>query len=347
MKLALSFDDVLLSPRFSEVVSRADVDTSITLCGRKLDLGIISSNMDTVTGVDMCKAMHKSGGVACLHRFWSIEDNVKAYLDSGVDPFVSIGLGEKELDRADALNRAGATTFVIDVAHGASQSVVNQTIALRELIGPAKYIVVGNFATGPSVRQFLDRLGTTKIDALKVNIGSGSACLTRVNTGVGLPTYTTIEECRSFGIPIISDGGVKNPGDFAKALAAGATAVMVGRLFAGTTESPGELTEYLPYQYHNGETIRVSKFKKYRGSASLESYEVQGKIADHRVYEGDSYMIPYTGPVDKVMKEMSGGIRSTMSYVNVTTIKELQQNSEFVQVTSNGLRESSSYGKDQ
>lgn len=340
MKLALSFDDVLISPRFSEVVSRADVDTSVTLCGRKLDLGIISSNMDTVTGVDMCKAMYKSGGVACLHRFWSIEDNVKAYLSSEVDPFVSIGLGEKELERAISLNNAGATTFVIDVAHGASQSVVNQTIALRELIGPAKYIVVGNFATGPSVRQFLDRLGTTKIDALKVNIGSGSACLTRVNTGVGLPTYTTIEECRSFGIPIISDGGVKNPGDFAKALAAGATAVMIGRLFAATNESPAMV-------YDNGGLDITSPryVKRYRGSASQESYEVQGKVADHRVYEGDSYSIPVTGSVDKLMKEMSGGIRSTMSYVNATTIKELQHNAEFVQVTSNGLRESNSYGK--
>lgn len=377
MKVALSLDDVLLSPKFSFIKSRKDVDPSVELCGLKLTKALISSNMDTVTGVTMAKAMREAGAIGCLHRFWTIEENVKAFQDSPNDTWVSVGLGDKELERANKLLEAGAKTFVIDVAHGASIEVVNQTKAIRELIGEDKYLVVGNFATNNSIQEFKKHLGNVKIDAIKVNVGSGSACLTRIVTGCGLPSFESIVDCVKSGYPVIQDGGIKNSGDYAKALAAGATAVMCGKLFAGTDESPTEtlfqvgkdpvqtktqLLSNIKYEWFHmhedkkrGTTFekfqeRVLNYtkvvgKKYRGSASNESYEVQGKLASHRSYEGDSFLVPYVGSVVKVLEQMDAGLRSAMSYCNATTIKELQENANFIEVTNSGVKESSSHGR--
>lgn len=332
MKESLSFDDVLLTPKFSNVVSRKDVKISTTVANSFLPLPIISSNMDTVTNEVMAKAMSQNGGVGCLHRFQSIEDNIRQYINSQSYPWVSIGLGDAELERAQALYSVGANVFVLDVAHGASMEVVKQTKKLKYNLHPSARIIVGNFANAKSIEDFNFHLGET-VNAYKSGVGGGSACLTRVVTGCGNSTFGSILDCASLGLDIIADGGIRNSGDFAKAIAAGAKAVMLGGMLAGTDEAPGEIV------------ITNGAWKKYRGSASLESYEVQGKVAHHRTAEGESFLVPYTGPVANVLQSLEAGLRSSMSYVGAETILEFQQLAEFIRITGGGLKESSAHGK--
>jgi IMP dehydrogenase len=295
----------------------------------------------------MANAMKDFGAVGALHRFMSIQDNINQFLEcsytrNGNDtmPIVSVGLGKAELERAEALYSVGANVFLIDVAHGASMQVVQQVQELRKLLHHSSRIIVGNFATGRSILDFNYHLGSN-VEAYKVGIGGGSACLTRVVTGCGLPTLASVIDCASVGFPTIADGGIRNSGDVAKALGAGATTVMIGRLFAGCTESPGELFDSSvrpdgdPYQW----------YKKYRGSASTESYQVQGKIAPHRSYEGDAYLIPYTGPVKNTLQQIEGGLRSALSYVGATNLQEFRECVELVQVTGQGAKENGAHGK--
>lgn len=346
MNKALSFDDVLIIPRFSSVKSRKDVDLS----SLGLKLPIISSNMDTVTGVDMAKAMSKAGGVACLHRFQSIEDNIKQFKETEVKPWVSIGLGVKELERTEALLAAGAGTFVIDVANGASLETTKQTKNLKSILNGNAEIVVGNFATANSIYHFNEISGL--VSAYKVGIGGGSACTTRIKTGCGLPTLYSVMDCsRLSGINVIADGGMRTPGDISKALAAGAVAVMIGNLLAGTDETPGEViteTEYSDrWSYTNSGWVThdiVKLYKKYRGSASKESYLDQGKEAPHRAVEGESFLVPCKGPVSNVLQDIEGGLRSALSYVGATNIKQFKELAEFVEITSNGTKENGAHG---
>lgn len=355
MQKYLSFDDVLLSPQFSMVNSRADVDTSQWFCGNKLGLPIISSNMDTVTNSTMSKAMHEHGATSALHRFQSIEDNVKEFKNSPNTTIGSFGLGKKELERAIELSYAGCTTLLLDIAHGASMEAVNQVKALRLNVGIHKNIIVGNFANARSIKDFLYHLGSNNIQAVKVGIGGGAGCTTRVQTGSGAPTFSSVVDCVRVGLPVISDGGHSKIGDICKALAAGAHCVMLGKMLAGTDESPGEKItkrEYKPTTCveNNGKKSFQSEyydkdFKKYRGSASQESYEVQGKVANHRVAEGDSFLIPYVGPVSKVLQEISGGLRSAMSYTGAFNLNEFRERVEFIEITNAGIVENGSHGR--
>jgi IMP dehydrogenase len=306
----------------------------------KLNLPIISSNMDTVTGSEMARAMFNSGAVGSLHRFSTIEDNVKQFLDSPNRSIVSVGLGISELDRALALSNAGAFTILVDVAHGASMKVVQQVKDLRGILPEDTQIIVGNFATARSIKDFLYHLGNYRVDAWKVGIGGGSACLTRVVTGCGMPTLASVIDCASLGLPIIADGGMRNSGDIAKALAAGATTVMLGGMLAGTLETPGEVI----WDQEGGYLLNTGH-KKYRGSASTESYEVQGKIASHRSYEGDSYLVPYKGPVKDILQQIEGGLRSSLSYVGANNLEEFRERATLVQITGQGFKENGSHGK--
>lgn len=350
--MKLSFDDVLIVPQFSTIKSRKDVDLSQYFCGVELNLPIISSNMDTVTSVKMADAMRDAGAIGALHRFMSIEDNVKTFLEtSSRQTIVSVGLGKQEIERAEALiYGAGANTILIDVAHGASMEVVNQVKQLREFLGDNFHLIVGNFATAQSIRDFNHHLGKAgdRVQAYKVGIGGGSACLTRVVTGCGVPTLASVIDCASVGVPIIADGGMRTSGDIAKALAAGASTVMLGGMLAGTDESPGILVDRhkTPVKYENFNTDpSVPKFKKYRGSASTESYEVQGKVAQHRSYEGDSFLVPYKGPVSNVLQQIEGGLRSALSYVGASNLEEFKEYAELIQVTSAGVKENGSHGR--
>jgi IMP dehydrogenase/GMP reductase len=365
MNEAITFEDVLIKPKFSLVESRKDVDLSFNGSGFPcMSLPIISSNMDSVTGVNMASAMIIGGAQACLHRFQSIEDNVQMFLDSRVGgtggysaPLVSIGLGEKELERADALINVGALSLVVDVANGASIGVVKQVKELRKLFGNSIFITVGNFATGDSVKTFLEHEGN--VDGIKVGVGPGSRCLTRVATGIGYPQLSAIIEISQLlkrtNLTIIADGGMNRIGDCAKALGAGAHLLMSGSFFAGTEEAPGETVweyegQYISYDefiegFKNGYSKELTPFKKYRGSASKESYEVQGKVAQHRTAEGDTTYIPLKGSVASVLQEIEGGLRSAFSYTNSMTLKEFHKNVEFVRVSSNTVAENGSRNK--
>lgn len=333
MKLNLSFDDVLIVPQFSSVKSRKDVKTTTTFLGEEI-FPVISSNMASVTEAAMAKAMADYGARGCLHRFMSVDENVKQFVtvmqNIGRPLYVSLGLGDLELERAAALANVGATHFVIDVAHGASMEVVRQTKALKHIVGKDSYIVVGNFATGRTVKDFTHHLGSN-IDAIKVGIGGGANCTTRVVTGVGMPTLSSVIDCHSAGIPIIADGGIRGSADFAKALAAGASAIMVGKILAGSNESSAPTT--------------TRGYKLHSGSASTQSYKAQGKESKWRTPEGDTFTVANTGPVHNVLNTLESGLRSAMSYVGATNLTEFQERAELVQITESGIVESQAHGK--
>lgn len=347
MEKWLSFQDVLLDVQFTHSDSRREVDISEYIFSHNFDLPVISSNMDTVTDVTMAKAMGLSGAGAALHRFQSIEDNVKQYLASPKTTIGSFGLGHEEFERAVTLGEAGCTTLLLDVAHGACMKAVKQVQALRTILSPDTHIIVGNFANSRTIDDFIYHLGNKHdISGVKVGIGGGAACLTRIQTGHGRPTFSSVVDCvkNYAGIPVIADGGHKTSGDIIKSLAAGAKMVMLGSMLAGTDETPGEVVYDYPRITQDGVDI-TQKFKKYRGSASQESYEVQGKVAKHRVFEGDSFLVPYKGSVLDVLQQIEGGIRSAMTYSGITTLDELRENAIFGEVSSSGAHESGAHGK--
>lgn len=378
MKELFTFDNVLIVPKFSTISSRSEVDISTNPSALPyMNIPIISANMDTITGHHMALEMQWNGAQACLHRFTSIEENVKMFKHSIIGdqecrsvPLVSIGLGMDELERAEALISVGAYAFVIDVAHAAQMSVVKQADELRTLLGENGSITVGNFATADTVKAFLEHSGDGIVDVVKVGIGPGSACTTRIKTGVGYPQLSAIMEIARLldkvGISVIADGGMKTPGDIAKALGAGADCVMLGGMLAGTDETPGETMfvddcgklvkreDFLAKKIHLDGTVTYiedeysnsfPKVKKYRGSASKESYEVQGKNASHRTAEGESFLVPYKGPVKNVLQDIEGGLRSAFSYVGARNLREFQSKVEFVRISDATLTENKAHGK--
>ncbi len=355
MNQVVSFDDVLLVPQFSTISSRKDVNVETKLCSQKM-FPIISSNMDSVTGPEMTHAMFNypdlsgPGARGCLHRFWDIETNLKAFKESATQTWVSFGLGTLELERAEALKKAGANVFILDVAHGASMEVVKQVKNFRDLCGYSPSLVVGNFATGESINDFRHSMGGNYYaDVYKVGIGGGSACTTRVVTGCGLPTFASLLSCSKANVSLIADGGMRTSGDIAKALAVkNVKAVMLGGMLAGTSETPGKLIDLDRNEEivgYSQEMLFCKLGKKYRGSASQESYSVQNKDASWRTAEGESFLVPYRGPVANVLQSIDAGLRSAFSYVGAKDLKEFQELAQFVQISSNGTRENSAHGK--
>ena len=337
MKKALSFDDVLIVPNFSNIVSRQDCNTTVSIGGLQLEFGLMSANMDTVTGSKMSEEMFRNGGIGVLHRFCSIKENINMMKNS-YGGIASIGITKEEKLRAEALVDSRCEQFMIDVAHGASQSTADMFNYLAGLLSGAKdpWIGVGNFATYSEYAKF-ESLLIYKPNAIKVGVGGGSMCTTRIVTGCGLPTLASLLDFKEkTNVSIIADGGIKNSGDIAKCYAAGATAVMVGSLLAGTDETPGEA-----YLRPDGQGF----LKKYRGSASLESYEVQGKIAKHRSPEGEATIIQCKGPVAPIIQQLQAGLKSAMSYVGAHNIESFKENAELVEITSSGMSESKPHGK--
>lgn len=345
MSKLITFDDVLIAPKFSFLRSRKDVDTSTMLGHMTLSLPIISANMDTITGPNMAYAMTRAGGIGCLHRFSSVEQNVCDFLQVSIHKqpvIVSIGLGENELVRAKALYEEGADMYCLDVAHGAQISVVEQYHALKELL-PNSYIIVGNFAHRDSTDMFAKQLGYWP-DAIKIGVGPGSACTTRVKTGVGIPQLSAVRSHASVPCQVIADGGCRFPNDIVKCLAAGATAVMLGGMLAGTEETPPVVNYFTPYDWDR-KTALEHFGVSYRGSASKESYAAQGKDQSYITAEGESFTVPYKGPVAAVLADIEGGLRSAMTYVGAHNLQELRENSEFVEISSATRSENGAHGK--
>ena len=347
VQIALTFDDVLLEPQYSEVKSRSLVDTSSVLVdGIRLKVPIISANMDTVTELEMARVMDYNGGFGIIHRFMSMEDQameIDSFKDLG-GKFIGAAIGVKEdcLERAERCIEAGVDVLCLDVAHGHTK-VVGDVLDTLLAKHPNLKIIAGNVASYEGAK-FLIEHGAS---AVKVGVGPGSVCTTRIVAGVGVPQLTAIMSCaaacREAGIPLIADGGIRNPSDVAKAIAFGADTVMVGGLLAKTMDSPGMIVE------KDGKL-----FKSYRGMASRGAMARRREVEvkhfngsspeprlEHLAPEGIETLVPYTEQRAKdVLNFLVGGLKSAMSYSNALTIDEFQKQATFIKITNAGLTES-------
>ena len=356
-KKGLTFDDVLLIPAESHVLPN-EVDLSTQLADNiKLNIPLISAGMDTVTEGAMAIAMALQGGLGVVHKNMSIQAqasevaNVKSVVvpsnvaKAAVDDqnrllcAAAVGVTSDTFERAEALLEAGAAAIVIDTAHGHSAGVLRKIKEFREHF-PKQTLIAGNVATGDATRALFD----AGVDVVKVGIGPGSICTTRIVAGVGVPQITAIYDsataAREYCKPIIADGGIKYSGDVVKALAAGGNAVMLGSMLSGTTEAPGDIFE------DNGK-----KYKRYRGMGSVGAMAqahgssdryFQGGVneANKLVPEGIEARVEYKGDVSDVVFQIDGGLRSGMGYCGAANIPELIEKAQFVQITNAGLRES-------
>lgn len=327
-KLALTYDDVLLVPSYNHHESRRIVSTSNTdrLNKLSLELPIMSSNMDTITESTMATFMHEKGGIGVLHRFLSIEDNIKQFKASPPKTFVSVGCTEAELERAEALRDADANYFCVDVAHAHAKYVGKTLKKLRKMLG-SRCIMAGNVATYAGA----DYLASCGADIIKAGIGGGSVCSTRIKTGFGVPMLTCIEDCARTDRSIVADGGLKTSGDIVKALAFGADFVMIGGMLAGTAPTPGEIIT----------KADGSQIKRYRGMASREAQEgFLGQMHEWKTAEGVSTEVPYHDNQEAIIGDIIGGLRSGLTYAGADSISELQRKLNYIQTTPAGRRES-------
>lgn len=356
-KKGLTFDDVLLIPAESHVLpNEVKLDTKLAP-NLQLHIPLISAGMDTVTEGNMAIAMAENGGLGVIHKNLSIEaqvEEVKKAKGKTVDPNLphpavdnqgrllaaaAVGVTSDTFERAESLLEADADAIVIDTAHGHSAGVLRKIKEIREHF-PNATLIAGNVATGEGTAALFD----AGVDVVKVGIGPGSICTTRIVAGVGVPQITAIYDAASvaqkYGKKIIADGGIKYSGDVVKALAAGGNAVMLGSMFSGTTEAPGTIF-----------TNEGKQFKSYRGMGSVGAMSQQHGSSDRYfqggvneanklVPEGVEALVPYKGDVSNIIYQIDGGLRAGMGYVGASTIEELIENSQFVQITNAGLRES-------
>ena len=334
-KEAVTYDDMLLVPQYSDITSRSEVDISNNLGHKEFSLPVIASPMDTVSGVQMALAMDKAGGLAVLHRYNTISEQQKmahevvAQTDWSGQVAAAIGVTGDYLERAEALIATGVDVLCVDVAHGHHVLMKKALTPLREEYGNNIYIMAGNVCTLEGINDLAD----WGANAVRCNIGGGSICSTRLVTGHGLPGLQTIFDCARTDrdVSIIADGGIKTSGDIVKALAAGADFVMYGSLLAGTTESPGRIIS-LPDN---------SRVKEYRGMASKDAQmNWRNKSSTP---EGVASYIPFKGSAVDILRDLDGGIRSGLSYAGARTIDELQHKAEWARQTSAGLMESGTH----
>ncbi len=319
---ALSFDDVLLVPRFSSIIPREDINISTRISRNvTLSIPIVSSPMDTVTESEMAIALAEEGGIGIIHRNMPAEreaEEVRRVKEKGL--LVGAAIGTLDENRFRTLINAGADLVVIDVAHGHSENVIRSIRRYKEIAEID--IIAGNVVT-PEGTEDLIAAGA---DGLRVGLGAGSMCFTREVCGVGVPQLQAIawvaDVASSYGVPLIADGGIKKVGDVVKALAAGADCAMLGRMLAGTDEAPGELIE------RNG-----IKLKRYRGMGSPEVIQRLDRYSK-LVPEGLSGYVPYKGSVREVLKMIIGGLKSGMGYVGASNLEELRRKSMFMKATS-------------
>lgn len=331
----LTYDDVLIVPSKSAVRSRRDPSLTTRLTRRfKIDMPFISANMDTITESPMAIAMNKLGGIGILHRFMTLENQlreVRAVKESGANLVAaSIGVNDEGRKAAVELVKEGVNILTIDIAHGHSVAMLETIKWLKDSFGDKIDIIAGNVAT-PEATEELIKAGA---DAIKVGIGPGSMCTTRIITGCGVPQLTAVAWCtdvaRGHNVPIIADGGLKASGDIVKAIAAGAETVMLGSLLSGTLETPGEI--------HGGK-------KHYRGMASRAAQvSWRGTLPEGMAPEGEATAIPVKGSVKDVIMELAGGLRSGMSYVNAVELTEIPEKARFMEMSPSGYRESGAHG---
>ncbi len=387
MNKALTYDDVNIVPKYSELESRDKVKLNTRFTkNTELTIPIVASPMDTVTEEDMAIEMMEWGGVGVIHRFQSIEEQSKmmkevwkvwdSYFDIGDGQTLdecydewyesikhwthppdksdfedlhdrlewrehmlledgvwkkrplcaAIGVTGDYLERAQELVKNGCNVLLIDVAHGHHKLVKNAIRRLKNEISNIFEVVAGSVATSEAARQICE----WGADGVRVGVGNGSLCETRIRTGVGLPSITSILDCVSvcdnFGVPVIADGGIRNVGDACKSLGAGADCFMLGSLLSGTKETPGSIEK-------KGKWPNEQLFKKYRGSASLDSKKSRG---ENKNVEGNSKIVPYKGKIKRIIGDIRDGINSSCSYVGASNLEEYRSLVEFVEVTTAG-----------
>ncbi len=344
-KVALTYDDIQLIPKYSEVNSRKDINLYTKLSKNyKLIIPLVASPMDTVCEWEMAYKMLRAGGVGCIHRFMTIDEQVEhvqkvfnKITDVDVELWnqipnhkrklmpimAAIGVSDEDTKRADKLVAAGVNVLLIDVAHGHHKKVLDMIRWCKDNLPKYVDIIAGNIATAEAAID-LEEAG---VDGIRAFVGSGSLCSTRIQTGFGVPSIATLEEVVKVAkTPVMADGGARTSGDISKAFAFGASSVMLGSMLAGTDESPGKIIET-----PNG------LYKRYRGSASLETKLVHSQEA--RNVEGESTRVPYKGGVKYVLNSILDGVRSALSYGGASNLDEY--NPDYVQITSAGMIEAS------
>lgn len=354
MKRALTYDDILLVPKYSEIETRNSIDLS-TLVSRRYGIlkPYVASCMDTVCEYRMAIKMVEFGGVGCIHRFMTVEEQceqvgkVMEYITTNhmyenwgvmydnwhaeiqdIPVMAAVGVSESDVSRAESLVKCGANIILIDVAHGHHKNVKNMIQKLKEVLPERIDIIAGNISTEESAIDLCE----WGADGLRVGIGGGSLCTTRIQTGHGVPNVTSIIDCvKGSKVPVMADGGIRSSGDIAKALSIGADCVMLGSLLAGTKESPGKIIT-------KGDGLLC---KKYRGSASLETKSSHGQSTKH--VEGESTLIPYKGSVDIIIEKLTDGVKSALSYSGSNNIKNFHLKSETVEITPSGMAESKAH----
>ena len=347
IKDSLTFDDVSLIPQHSSIVPNETL-TSVELSKNlKLKIPLIASAMDTVTESKMALAIGKIGGIGVIHRNLSIEkqiQEVKKVKKQNLLVGAAIGVSDNDLNRAKKLIKANVDLLVIDTAHGHTNKVFKIIKKIKKIIKRVP-LCAGNIATGKAAKFLAD----SGVDIVKVGIGPGSICTTRLVAGVGVPQLSAVIEVknalRNRKTKIISDGGIKFSGDLAKAIGAGADAIMIGSLFSGTLESPGKIFK------------RKGKlYKSFRGMGSAGAmavgssdryYQKKFKDLSKFVPEGVEGIVKFKGPVNKIIYNLVGGLRSSMGYLGAKTIKDLQKKGEFVKITKAGFYESMVHNVDQ
>ena len=341
IKEALTFDDVTLVPKYSEILP-SGVDTSIKLTKfLKLKIPLLSSAMDTVTESKMAIAIGRAGGIGVIHRNLDIKKQlleIQKVKKHKILVGAAVGAGPKEFERASAILKENVDLIVVDTAHGHTKKVSEIIRFIKKKKNKKTALCAGNVATAQAAK-FLKKLG---VDIIKVGIGPGSICTTRLVAGIGVPQLSAILNVRNGvrdkNVKIISDGGIKYSGDLAKAFAAGADAVMIGSLFAGTDETPGKLIK------KNGKL-----FKSFRGMGSVGAmnkgsadryFQSKQKDISKYVPEGVEGLAKYKGKVSTVIYKLVGGLRSSMGYLGSKQIKYLRKNPQFVKITKAGFYES-------
>lgn len=345
-RLALTYDDIQLVPSYSNISSRKNIDLTTQVTKRYgLRMPLVASCMDTVCESEMAITIAEMGGVGCLHRFmsideqanevkqilqglqtdavqkvWNINDENWQYLPT-IPVMAAVGANGDFAERAEALVNAGANIILIDVAHGHHENVKQALTKLKNLLPDYVDFIAGNIASAIAAND-LENWGA---DGLRVGVGGGSLCTTRLKTGFGVPNVSCLQDVTTTTtLPIMADGGIRTSGDIAKALALGSSCVMLGSLIAGTKEAPGKIIEK-----------STGLYKRYRGAASLETKMVHNQ--EQRNVEGESTVIPFKGGAKYVIETLLDGVRSAFSYGGANNIKEFKPN--YVQVTNAGLAE--------
>ncbi len=340
IKESLTFDDVLLLPRYSNVLP-SDTNISLNLTKKiTLKAPFLSSAMDTVTESRMAIAIAKSGGLGVIHRNLSIKDQTKEITkvkSKNLLVGAAVGTNKEDLLRSKSLIDNGCDLIVVDTAHGHSEKVLKILSKLKKINGKIP-ICVGNIATGEAAKK----LYNSGADIIKVGIGPGSICTTRMVAGIGVPQISAVMDVKKAlkkkNVKIISDGGIKFSGDIAKALAAGADAIMMGSIFAGTDESPGKKFKY-----------KGKLYKQYRGMGSIGAmssgsanryFQKNFKDKSKFVPEGVEGRVIYKGSVSKIIYQLKGGLRSSMGYIGAKNLYQIIKNAEFIKITKAGFYES-------